>query len=491
MDAPSAPISRRPWVRTLVRYHRLCVAVAFVAALAVIWTSLLLPRRYAVELPFTLQVDPALAQVNDTHVQQQLAQSLRSAVEVLTASAPDAGLTLRDTTRPGSVPTLIASHTSDDPAVPPSVLGQLPDLYAARTQPALRAALADADERLRRAMGEQRAAVAQLAHRQQQFVADEPLFSVERAGEASTNIPALTQQLAHAQATLATMKTELDQTPGTDKALAQLQAQRGILARDMEVHLNQWGRSQDHPLVLKTQSRLDELDKQIAQAQQQARDAQPQRAKKLAAIRQAEREVAAWQVKLDREQRLLAMAGQYHENEAKLTTAAADLRRAEATLAGVEAAIAGGGNWVQLKPSAPLPQLASPITPKPAWIALAAALAATLAGGATAAMAVRCDRTLVTTQQFMQTINLPVLGMVDQAIAPDQPRRAGTLKKVVYPPAGLAMAAALLMSFSLVCDSIRAPASSEGPGISMPGYTPSSQALSLSSPSPKPPTPSP
>jgi uncharacterized protein involved in exopolysaccharide biosynthesis len=462
--------SDHPWFRALRRHPACIVAAALVAALAVVWGSLALDRRYEVAATLQVHDDPELGMVQAPSLHEALAQiragAPRSVVgeAVMAQAMESAGLPTTQmprlirsinvraaTPNPGSGQRLVVSCRWTDPVTPARLLAAVTHHFTVHADLDARHALQGVRPELEAGLGELRARVAQLTQQRQRFHVDDPAFTPESAMTQAARLPQLRRQAQDLAARIARDRQALESMPTPDKDLAALQARRQLVQQDLAVHLNQWGRSEDHPLVVRTRARLAELDDQVAQAEAAAKEGAPQYRQAREALAALERQAddMAHQVSLCEQQ--LKLAGRYAAIGGELAEAAAQLRQRESDLARLATALAApfGHAGVHVRIIRPPQPAARAVFPRIELVAVIAIVAAALAAVLALIVARALDRTVGSVRQAMQCLDVPILGAVDQ-VATGRLRIGRLFRCVVWPPFVLAMVAVLAASVVLV-----------------------------------------
>jgi|GEM_PF-4192506 len=410
------------WVGVARRRWGKCSLAALMGAVAVVGIGLILPAQYRATL--TAELSPHTMSLNNQDT--PLLQSVYNDTRTTVADVPTCRAELNKAdlqTQP------IRIHTTAVIDRPVQVRLKVVTGNAHEASLILQQAILALNDHVQRRQHDQllklrkqqlsqvdgaRLLVAKLTQQQQRLLRDNPDVSPDNLAQLRQSLFNNQQQLEEARKRLAALRTDKSPTLAGHKQLADLEAQRAILERDVKVHLERWGRSEDHPLVKKTRGKISQINSEIAVAKAEIANQQsdPEHRKRIQEVATAQEQVDRLSQAVNEGKALLVQLGEFEQLQEELDAASVQLQAYETAFAQLQKHLQ--------QAQAPLtvidrtPSLAPAIAPTLKQGLIAAGLAALMGYIITAIMIHRVDSTLLTTEQAVQVLSVPVLGSIDR-----------------------------------------------------------------------------
>jgi hypothetical protein len=262
---------------------------------------------------------------------------------------------------------------------------------------------------------------------------------------------------------------------GTNPVLTDLLARLNALETELDEHLNKWGRTEDHPLVVKTRQRIAELHARVEQTPKEAivgRDRIPnqsrlqaeQQIQMLAGEQTAlQRQIEELQTQLEQYEILnrnyfvvrndyLKLQREYEEATNQLQFWETNLRQ---TTIALRAEI--GQRGVRLSIIQRAPDQARPSEPTLPTILFAALALGLGTAGLVVFVAEVIDHSFRSVEHAVDDLKLPVLGTVNEILTEQQVLKRKVWNWGVYPSLATVMTVVLLVSLGLAYLSLREP----------------------------------
>ena len=254
---------------------------------------------------------------------------------------------------------------------------------------------------------------------------------------------------------------------GQNPELMAINQKKTLLQNELENHLYNMGRTEEHPAVVRARKRLVELDEMANELEQQIvvgvelvpntdrmgaeREVETLSGTLVALERQVERLAKQVEKKevLKRNffvirNEYLAMNGQLAEAKQQLNFWGGNLGK---TITALTAEI--GQRGVRLRLVERAPELARPSSPTLSGILMSAAVAGCAVGGVLVILSELLDHSFRNVEQAVDELNLPVFGTVNEILSPGEVFRARVLGWGLYPAIGTAMILVLLASVAI------------------------------------------
>ena len=521
------PTNLREWLWILFRHKKKAFFPAVGVMIVVMIASHYVPRVYTAEAKFQRLNDPALQQMEDRTAERNLDPIRRALTEDLKGRSSieqvveDLGMTRNmphtpdgQLTRQGQirrmemvkqlqnhikvkftifspqVDQIAVSFTHQDRELVPKLVNQLIENYIRRTRQQLDDSLLNSTSFFDREVARYRERVSELEAKKLRFEMDhpgllpeDPVNNQNKLVEVRSQLQATRQQLKVSQERHAALKVWIDAQPlfteqermGQNPILTDLLTRFSELEEELDKHLHQWGRTEEHPLVAKTRKRLAEMENRIAGTETEAiigRDRLPNQARltaeqqlqmlsgtMVALGRQLQENAAQIEqlevlnrnffvvrsdyVKLQREYDESTGQLEFWENNLRDTTVAL---RAEI-----------GQRGVRLSMIQRAPDQAKPSEPTLARILLAALIFGLGTVVGVIFVAEMMDHSLRSVEHAVDDLKLPVLGTVNEIVTERERVRRRMWNVGVFPAVGAVMIVVLLASTALTYISLEQP----------------------------------
>jgi uncharacterized protein involved in exopolysaccharide biosynthesis len=495
--------------------------------IVVMLASHTIPRVYKAETKFQRLNDPALQQMKDRTANRNLDPIRRALTEDLKGRAsveqivddlgltrnmahtPDGQLTREGqmrkldmvkqiqsrikvwfTIKSSQVDQIIVSFTHEDRELAPKLVNQLVENYIRRTRQQLDDMLLNSKsffdhevERYRQSMSELEAKKLRFEMDHPGLLPEDPVNNQNKLVTLRSQLEATRQQLKVSQERHAALKVWIDAQPlfteqqrmGQNPMLTDLLDRLNELETELEKHLHQWGRTDVHPLVIKTRNRLADIENKISTTDVEAvigRDRMPNQARLTAeqqlqmltgtmvaygrqlqesAVQIEQLEVInrnffvvrSDYVKLQREYDEAVSQLEFWENNLRQTTIAL---RAEV-----------GQRGVRLSILQRAPDQAKPSEPTLIRILMAALILGFGTAGGIICVAEMVDHSFRSVEHAVDDLKLPVLGTVNEIVTDRELAQRRMWNFGIYPTVSVLMVIVLLVSMTIMYVSLEQP----------------------------------
>ena len=521
------PTNLREWTWILFRHKKKTFFPAVAVMIVVMLASHTIPRVYKAETKFQRLNDPALQQMKDRTANRNLDPIRRALTEDLKGRAsveqivddlgltrnmahtPDGQLTREGqmrkldmvkqiqsrikvwfTIKSSQVDQIIVSFTHEDRELAPKLVNQLVENYIRRTRQQLDDMLLNSKsffdhevERYRQSMSELEAKKLRFEMDHPGLLPEDPVNNQNKLVTLRSQLEATRQQLKVSQERHAALKVWIDAQPlfteqqrmGQNPMLTDLLDRLNELETELEKHLHQWGRTDVHPLVIKTRNRLADIENKISTTDVEAvigRDRMPNQARLTAeqqlqmltgtmvaygrqlqesAVQIEQLEVInrnffvvrSDYVKLQREYDEAVSQLEFWENNLRQTTIAL---RAEV-----------GQRGVRLSILQRAPDQAKPSEPTLIRILMAALILGFGTAGGIICVAEMVDHSFRSVEHAVDDLKLPVLGTVNEIVTDRELAQRRMWNFGIYPTVSVLMVIVLLVSMTIMYVSLEQP----------------------------------
>lgn len=521
------PTNLKEWLGVICRHQKKAFFPAVAVMIIVMIASHQIPRVYRAEAKFQRRNDAALQQMGDRTIDQNLNPIRRALTEDLKGRTaieqvvddlqltrdlphtPDGQLTregqmrkmdmvrqLQDrinvwfTIKSDEVDQICVSYTDTDRVLAPKIVNTLVENYIRKTRQELDEALLNAQTFFDREVQRYRTRVAELESKKLKFEMDHPGLAPDDPSSNQNKLLELRAQMAQAKQELkvtqqkhASLKAWVDGQPtfieqkrrGQNPVLTDLLNRKTALENELEEHLMHWGRTDDHPLVVKTRRRLEEIDAKIKetpteavigtdQSPNQSRMAAEQQVQMLegtmvALSRQVEELAQQTEEYEVRNRNLFVVRNDYVKIEREYAEAQQQLEFWENNLRQTSVALRAeiGQRGVRLSVIQRAPDMARPSEPTLAGIIGMALVLGLGVAGAVIFLSEVADRSFRDVEHAIDELKLPVLGTVNEIFTERQIVQQKMWNWGIFPSLGAAMIIVLAVSIALTYLSLNEP----------------------------------
>lgn len=521
------PTNLREWLWILCRHQKKAFFPAVTVMIVVFLASHRMPRVYTAEARFQRVNDAALQQMDDRAIHRTLNPIRRALNEDLTGQQAieqvieDLGLTrsLPHTpdgrlTREGQlqkmdivrrmqgrirvwfaiqsdqVDQVVVSYTDSDRTLAPKVVNQLVENYIRDTRRQLDEMLLNAKSFFDNEVTRYRQHVTELEARKLRFEMDHPGLLPEDPASVQAKLVELRgqhrqtqQELRVTQEKHQSLKVWLERQPvmvsqqrrGQNPMLTDLIARRHDAEKELDTHLNQFGRTEDHPLVVKTRRRIADLEMKMSQTEaevvvttevlpNQARLAAEQQIELLAGAtvaltRQLQEQAAQIEQYEAMNRNFFTVRSDYVKIQREFEEAVRQLQFWEENLRQTTIALRAeiGQRGVRLSVLQRAPDVARPSKPTLEGIFMVALCLGLGTAAAIIFLAELIDRSFRSAEHALDELKLPVLGAVNEILSERQTMQRRVWNLGIYPAMAGAMALVLLGAMGLAYLSLAEP----------------------------------
>lgn len=521
------PTNLKEWLGVICRHQKKAFFPAIAVMIIVMVASHRIPRVYRAEAKFQRLNDAALQQMGDQTIDQNLNPIRRALTEDLKGRTaieqvvddlqltrdlphtPDGQLTaegqmrkmdmvrqLQDrvnvwfTIKSDQVDQICVSYTDTDRVLAPKVVNTLVENYIRKTRQQLDEALLNAKTFFDREVSRYRTRMAELESKKLKFEMDHPGLAPDDPSSNQNKLLELRalmaqskQELKVSQQKHASLKAWVDAQPqfieqkrrGQNPILTDLLARKASLESELEEHLVHWGRTDDHPLVVKTRRRLVEMEQKIKetpveavigtdQSPNQSRMGAEQQVQMLegtmvALSRQVEelaQQIEEYEV---RNRNLFVVRNDYVKIEREYLESRQQLEFWENNLRQTTVALRAevGQRGVRLSIIQRAPDMARPSEPTLIGIIGVALVLGLGVGGAVIFLSEVADRSFRDVEHAVDELKLPVLGTVNEIFTERQLVQQKMWNWGIFPSLGAVMLMVLAASVALAYLSLNEP----------------------------------
>ncbi len=520
------PTNVSDWLGLLLRHKARFFFPAIVVMILVIWSSKFLPREYKAEAKFSRRNDPALVQMgggtnlsNLDTVRREMWEDITGRVGVerlisdlqMTRDLPhtaDGQLTAEGQLKQldmiraigrslrvyyqiqaDAVDIVVVSYTADNPKLAADVANQAVENYIRKTRLRLDEMLLQARNFFQNQVTHYKSKVDELESNKMLFTMnnpglspDDPLALRNRLAETRANLSSAEQQAMVTEQKRLRLEEFVKNQPeflenkrrGQNPLISAQLDKRKRIEDELDNH-RALGRRDEHPMVVKAQKRLVELDAEIAKLEPEVelnKDLVPNTGRiqaeqeltiltgELAGLERRRAELRsqldALEV-MDRNFRVKRL--EYVAQERELAEAQRQLVFWDDNLRRVITALTAevGQRGVRLAFEQRATELARPSSPTVSKILMAAIAAGLAVGAGVVFLSELFDGSYHSVEQAVDGLKLPVLGAVNEIVTPQQALRKRIIAFGVYPSLAVIMVAVLLTSMGLVYLSLQDP----------------------------------
>jgi uncharacterized protein involved in exopolysaccharide biosynthesis len=519
------PNNLREWLQIVFRHKKKVFFPAVLVATLVMIASHQVPRSYQASARFTRESDIAMKQDefmerNVDTLRRMLAENIkgRKAVESviddlqltqgmlktadgeLTAQGRQAKedlirnmqrrISVRFAVQTDQLDYVTVSYTDVKRDLVPRVVNQIVENYIRDVRQTLDENLVNAKAFFDREVARLRSRVADLEKRKLQFEMGNPGLNPNEPSSVSNRLNELRRQYRETSQALDVAKGERDalllwireqpellqqQNKEPNPTYVEQRASRAELLKALDNHLHQWGRTEEHPEVIKVRKRIAEIEAQMAQTPQEVdgrinlqRNEQRVTAERnvqelSGRIAGLEKNVVSLEQRIQQleqmDRNFFAARNEFITINRELGDARNQLSFWESNLrqAMINLAKEKGSRGVTHRIVERAQDLARPSDPtiiKIVGIAVAAGLAV---GLGLVLLSELLDHSFRTVEQAVDELKLPVLGAVNEITTPQQAFRTKILSWGVYPPLSVLIVTILLISYYLAYKSLDDP----------------------------------
>ncbi len=521
------PTNLREWLAIVTRHRKKFFFSAMPVMVAIVISSHWMKREYRAQAVFERINDAALQQMgsgtinrNLKPIRQRLSQDLRgrAAVEQLAEDLQllrnlphtvDGELTnegqlmkydlVKDMTRririrlrirSANLDQVVISFTDVDRTLAPRVVNRLMENYINKTRQQLNEMLVNAKAFFEREVARYRARVSELDGKKLRFELEHPGLKPDDPGSVESELAELRSQFSAAtlQKRIAEEKRtklqewietqpdfiEKSQT-GQNPELVVVHQKMAKLETELEGHLYTMGRTEEHPAVIRTRTRLNELEEEARSLEENIvvgvemvpntdRIAAEREVEGLSGMIVAlERRVGELSEKVEKKEILkrnfFVVRNDYLQIQRELAESKRQLgfwdKNLQSTMTALTAEI--GQRGVRLRPIERAPELARPSKPTISSILMTAAAAGLGTGTVLIILSELLDHSFRDVEQAVDKLKLPVMGTVNEIASPAEVFRRKVLGWGLYPTVGTIMILVLLASVWIAYLSLNEP----------------------------------
>ena len=372
---------------------------------------------------------------------------------------------------------ILVSFTDEDRKLAPQLVNQLVENYIRNTRRQLDEMLLNAKTFFQREVDRYAARVTELDSKRLRFELDHPGLDPDNPGSIEIVLAGLQARLAEASINMSVTKEkrgrlqewaqgqpEFIETSqrGQNPELVVINQKKASLQNELENHIYNMGRTNEHPAVVRATTRLLELEEMAKQLEDQIvvgvelvpntnrisaeREVESLSGTLVALERQVEQLAKAVEKKEVFKRNFFVIRNEYLEMNGKLKSAKSQLGfwggNLKKTVTALTAEI--GQRGVRLRLIERATDLARPSNPTLSSIMMSALVMGSAVGGVLVILSELLDRSFRNAEQAVDELNLPVFGTVNEILSPGDLFRARVMSWGVYPAIGTAMIFVLL-----------------------------------------------
>lgn len=521
------PTNLREWTWILFRHKKKAFFPAVAVMVIVMIASHTIPRVYTAEAKFQRRNDPALSQMKDRTADRNLDPIRRALTEDIKgrtsveqviddlgltrnmSHTPDGQLTREGqmrkmdlvkqvqsrikvwfTIKSNQVDQIAVSFTHEDRELAPKLVNKIVENYIRSTRQQLDDSLLDSKtffehevERYRRQVTELEAKKLRFEMDNPGLLPEDPVNNQNKLVELRSQMQAARQELKQSQAQHAALKVWIDAQPlfteqermGQNPVLTDQLTRRNELETELEQHLHQWGRTEDHPLVRKTRKRLADLEQKISTTPPEAvvgRDRLPNQARltaeqqlqmlsgSMVALGRQLQEYAGQVEQLEVLNRnFLPVRSDYIKLQREYDEAVGQLEFWEDNLRQTTIALRAevGQRGVRLSILQRAPDQAKPSEPTLMRILMAALMLGLGTAAGVIFVAEMVDHSFRSVEHAVDDLKLPVLGTVNEIVTDRETAQRRMWNFGIYPAVAVALVVILAVSTTLTYVSLEQP----------------------------------